>query len=966
MAPTRTDKSEDLDSDLTGDGDGASLLARRCFCFISELLRFTWSGAVHSTNRRDFAWNYISGTIPREIGDIPTLKLLVLMVNLVLNLDLAVEWKPDIGSLPDELGYLGSLSQLAVDQNYISGPLPKSFANLSNVLYFHMNNNSISGQIPPELYKLPKLIGLLLDNNKLSGQLDNNNLERNVIPSSYANISKLLKLSLRNCNLSGIIPDLSGVPGLLYVDLSSNYLVGSIPTRKLNSGITTIDLSYNQLKGSIPSNFSSLSHLQRLSLRNNFLDGQRGPPLTLAGRRTLAQIGQGPPRRRPRRPWVRPTRPSKALGEIGKAIDGLTRGGDDEDQVALAQIWPWARPQWPSATTGRSQRPHPGPLRLMARAPSPNLGEGSTAGEGQRDFQYNALSDIGGTLNPPQSVTIRLQGNPVCRRPDISNLATFCGPVTGDTDHQNSANSSNSCPLQSCPGNYEYVSISPNICHCAAPLGVNMRLKTPSISEFTQYIDEFPYYIASNLDLELYQVVIESYQWKEGPRLELGLELFPRYSDSSGPPAYFNSSEVQQLINIIASFSISRNDLFGPYDLLNFTLGNYRHGGSGLSKGVLAAIILGTIFSVAFISMIIAFLIYMKHPRNRNQHVRKQADHKMLMKVEGIKIFTFAELEKATNCFDSTVQIGQGGYGKVYKGVLDDGTVVAIKRAQQGSLQGSQEFYTEIEILTGYTIAIWSHLLDAAMNRASSKIAWIQAPLMLVYEFMPNGSLHDHLSARCRSPLSFTMRLRIALGSAKGILYLHTEADPPIIHRDIKANNILLDSKFNAKVSDFGISKLAPLLDGSGYETAHVSTTVKGTPGYLDPIYFMSRQLTEKSDVYSIGIVFLELLTGMRPICRGAHIVSEVLQACASGSMLSITDRSMGSCPSECVQGFMALALKCCEHETRARPTMLEVVRELENLFFSLPEPDAIASESDFSGLGNVTGDEPICVDEFP
>ncbi|XP_039066794.1 probable LRR receptor-like serine/threonine-protein kinase At5g37450 [Hibiscus syriacus] len=180
---------------------------------------------------------------------------------------------------------------------------------------------------------------------------------------------------------------------------------------------------------------------------------------------------------------------------------------------------------------------------------------------------------------------------------------------------------------------------------------------------------------------------------------------------------------------------------------------------------------------------------------------------------------------------------------------------------------------------------------------------------MLVYEFMPNGSLHDLQSDRYRHTLSFPMRLRIALGSAKGTLYLHNEANSPIIHRDIRASNILLDFKFTPKVSDFGISRLAPLPEAEG-ASALVSTLVKGTPGYLDPEYFLTHKLTNKSDVYSLGIVFLELLTGMLPISHGRNIVR--------------------------VYCFIKMIIKCCLDDPKQRPTMLEVVREL-NSYVAVP-----------------------------
>ncbi|KAJ0087846.1 hypothetical protein Patl1_31585 [Pistacia atlantica] len=224
----------------------------------------------------NFMWNNLTGSIPKEIGNLITLKLLLLSGNQIS------------GPIPDELGSLSNVTILNLDSNNISGPLPKTFANMTSARHFHLNNNSISGQIPPELSALPQLLHFLLDNNNLSGylpqefsrmpnlrilQFDNNNFEGTEIPNSYKNMPKLVKLSLRNCRLQGTIPDFSSVPNLLYLDLSSNQLTGSIPTNKLANNITTIDLSNNMLIGPIPSNFSGFTFLQRLSLENNNLSG---------------------------------------------------------------------------------------------------------------------------------------------------------------------------------------------------------------------------------------------------------------------------------------------------------------------------------------------------------------------------------------------------------------------------------------------------------------------------------------------------------------------------------------------------------------------------------------------------------------------------------------------------------------------------------------------------------------------
>ncbi|KAF5737306.1 putative LRR receptor-like serine/threonine-protein kinase [Tripterygium wilfordii] len=504
------------------------------------------------------------------------------------------------------------------------------------------------------------------------------------------------------------------------------------------------------------------------------------------------------------------------------------------------------------------------------------------------------------------------------------------------------------CLPQSCPisDNFEYVPASPVDCFCAAPFGIGLRLRSPSISHFPPYIDDFMKYITSNLQLFPYQLAIDSYSWENGPRLRMFLKIFPPYSNTSH---LFNDSEIQRISTYMATFLLPRNDTFGPYDLLNFTfLGPYEKfdleplKSAGLSKGALIGIVIGSFSGGVAIFLVIAVLFRKSHARHQNKTSRKQKFSKIPFRTGNIKEFDFKELELATGNFSITTQIGQGGYGKVYRGTVADGTVVAIKRAQQLSLHGQKEFFTEIEFLSRLHHRNLVSLVGYCHEEDEQ---------MLVYEFMPNGSLHDILSGRFKKTLNFAMRLHIAMGSAKGILYLHTEADPPIIHRDIKATNILLDLKFNAKVSDFGISRLSPVQDTLG-ASAQISTAVKGTPGYVDPEYFLSHKLTQKSDVYSLGVVFLELLTGMKPISHGRNLVREVCTACQSGMMFSIIDGNMGPYPSECVKKFMALALKCCEDETDARPSMLEAVRELENISSMLPESDTIPSDSDTTTSG--------------
>ncbi|XP_065634846.1 probable LRR receptor-like serine/threonine-protein kinase At1g06840 isoform X1 [Quercus suber] len=805
-------------------------------------------GCLSNLKILDFMWNNISGSIPKEIGSITSLELLLLNGNQLT------------GPLPEQLGYLPNLDRIQIDQNQISGPLPKSFANLNKTKHFHMNNNLISGQIPPELSRLPSLAHFLLDNNNLSGylpeeffklpnlqilQLDNNNFSGTTIPANYSKMSKLLKLSLRNCNLQGPIPDFSQIPNLLYLDLSSNQLNGTIPPDRFSENITTILLSDNRLTGAIPSNFSvlDLHDLQRLSIANNLLSGS-----------------------------------------------------------VSSFIW-----------ENRALR---GMEKLTV------------------ELQNNKLSNITfmGAAYLPPNVTVWLQGNPLC---SDSKLAQLCLSQPKDNNNsQSSTNYNSMCLAQACLPPYEFSPTSPVDCFCASPLFVIYRLKSPGFSDFRRYRHTFEKFLTSTLNLFHYQLYIDSFVWEEGPRLRMQLKFFPVY-DAESRTHVFNRSEIQRIFDMFTSWKINNFDIFGPYEIISFSLlGFYKDDGasspsSGLSKCALAGLVLGTIAGAVTLSAVVIRLIMRMHVGNYHSLSRRHHSSTCSIKIVGLKDFTYREMAVATNNFDKSTQVGEGGYGKVYKGILADGTVVAIKRAKEGSLQGVKEFLTEIEFLSRLHHQNLVSLIGYCDEEGEQ---------MLIYEFMSNGTLRDHLSAKCKEPLSFAMRLRIALGSAKGILYLHTEANPPIFHRDIKASNILLDSKYMAKVADFGLSRLAPVLDIEGTVPAHVSTIVKGTPGYLDPEYILTRRLTDKSDVYSLGVVFLELLTGKQPISHGKNIVREVNVECKSGMIFSAIDGRMGSYPPKCVVKFLNLALKCCEDETDARPSMAEVDRELESIWHMMPD----------------------------
>ncbi|KAK2431611.1 putative serine/threonine-protein kinase pbl23 [Trifolium repens] len=290
------------------------------------------------------------------------------------------------------------------------------------------------------------------------------------------------------------------------------------------------------------------------------------------------------------------------------------------------------------------------------------------------------------------------------------------------------------------------------------------------------------------------------------------------------------------------------------------------------------------------------------------------------------KIFTYHELCVATKNFHVHNMVGEGGFGRVYKGRIKnmDNKVVAVKKLNKNGFQGSREFLAEVMILSFLHHNNLVNLVGYC-SEGDQRI--------LVYEYMANGSLEDHLFELPpgKKPLDWHTRMKIAEGAARGLEYLHAEASPPVIYRDFKASNILLDENFNPKLSDFGLAKLGPTGDKT-----HVSTRVMGTYGYCAPEYASTGQLTTKSDVYSFGVVFLEMITGRRVLDYSRPPEEENLVVWAlpllknKRKYTSLVDPLLkGNYPMRGLYQALAIASMCLLEDATARPLIGDVVTAL-------------------------------------
>ncbi|KAG4204565.1 hypothetical protein ERO13_A04G052400v2 [Gossypium hirsutum] len=392
------------------------------------------------------------------------------------------------------------------------------------------------------------------------------------------------------------------------------------------------------------------------------------------------------------------------------------------------------------------------------------------------------------------------------------------------------------------------------------------------------------------------------------------------YNNLSGPVPKFPARTFNIVGNPLICGSSSTEVCSGSVnaDPLSFSLGS----SNGEQKSNKLAIALGISLSFATLILLSFALLWHRNKRKRLTILNiSDKQEEGLISLGNLRNFTFRELQLATDNFSSKNILGTGGFGNVYKGKLGDDTLVAVKRLKDltGSF-GESQFRTELEMIS---LAVHRNLLRLIGYCATSN------ERLLVYPYMSNGSVASRL--RGKPALDWNTRKRIAIGAARGLLYLHEQCDPKIIHRDVKAANVLLDDYCEAIVGDFGLAKLLDHAD------SHVTTAVRGTVGHIAPEYLSTGQSSEKTDVFGFGILLIELITGMRALELGKTVSQK-------GAMLEwvkkiqkekkeevLVDRELGNDYDRIEVGEMLqVALLCTQYLPAHRPKMSEVVRMLE------------------------------------
>lgn len=832
----------------------------------------------------DLSENQFGGEIPSEISNCKSLYALNLWGN---------RFK---GKIPSSLGSVSTLGALILGKNNFSRDLPESLLNCTNLTFLDLSKNSLGGDIPPIFGRFSQLMFLVLHTNAFTGGINS---------SGILKLPNISRLDLSYNNFSGPLPvEISNISTMQYLVLAYNQFSGRIPPEYGNlKSLQVLDISFNSLTGKIPSTFGNLKSLLWLMLANNSLSGQI--PRELGNCNSLL--------------WL-----NLANNHFNGSIpQELTKIGANPTPTFLMN-----RNSGPLI-------PGSGECLVMKRWIPANYPPFS--------FVYILL-----TRRSCRSIWDRiLKGYglfPVCkpgtnvRTLQISGYLQLSGNQFSGEVPQHIGRMQNfsmfhfsgnrfSGALPSEIGNLPLVvlNVSQNGFSGAIPSEIgNLKCLQNLDLSYNNFSGTFPTSL-NNLN-ELSKFNVSYNPLISGVIPSTGqLATFDKYSFLGDPllhlPSFLNNSPIPPSSKngaaLIKNKGILRHSTFFIFLILVFVF---------LICGAFTILVCTLIRGPEETQR---YLL-----RNRLRQYGSSSSSSSISSPwlsDSIKVnktsFTHADILKATANFSEDNIIGTGGFGTVYRGILPDGRQVAVKKQQREGSEGEREFRAEMEVFCGDS-AIWPHpnlvTLYGWCLDGSQKI--------LIYEYMEGGSLEDLISDQ--SKLNWRRRIAIAIDVARALVFLHHECYPAIVHRDVKASNILLDKNGKATVTDFGLARIVDTVD------SHVSTIVAGTVGYVAPEYSQTWQATTKGDVYSFGVLAMELATGRRAVDGGEEcLVEQVRRVTGNGQLASeSSDQSLLSTLIVQLEGnegkeemceLLRIGLKCTAETPQLRPNMKEVLSML-------------------------------------
>ncbi|XP_010905353.1 receptor kinase-like protein Xa21 [Elaeis guineensis] len=893
----------------------------------------------------DLSSNGLAGGIPPLLGRIEALSVLALASNSLT------------GIIPPSVGALSSLTYLDLSRNSLDGELPPSFTNLSHLVVLDLSANNLQGHLPEDLGRLTSLQFFQISVNKISG----------TIPLSIYNISSLQTLNAVDNHLSGTLsPDIgNALPNLQQLHLVGNQLEGPIPISLANaSGLHVIDLSRNKFSGGIPANLGSLQDLSWLSLGRNMLKAREANDWAFISSLTnCSQLG--------------------FLGLTDNDLSGTL-------PISIANL----STQLYSLTMGQN--------RIHGTVPP---GIENLVNLNLLELQQNVLSgsipDSVGRLRKLDALVLFSNNFSGAIPTSIGNLTQLSelyldgndlqGGIPGSLGNCQSLNTIDLSGNQlsgSIPGEVlslsslsYYLGLSSNFLYGLLPASVGklINLQTLNISN-NRLSGEIPTTIGDCLELEylylggnFFQGFIPSSLGNLKGIIVLDLSL----NNLSGPfPDFLADLHYLQHLNI--SFNdldgeVPKEGVFNNASAISI-LGNDKLCGgisdlhlpacpsqtSKKKKSLVLKIIVPIICGILSLILLSSLLItsYLKRNSKKSSYSTPSMD--LLKKV------SYTELRKATNDFSCSNLIGKGTFGSVYRGILGDDETVAIKVLNL-QLQGAfKTFKAECEALRN----IRHRNLVKIITTCASVDSRGNDFRALVFQFMPNGSLEKWLHARSDEKfhlkkLSLIERLNIAIDVAAALNYLHNHCEVPIIHCDLKPSNILLDDSMTAHMGDFGLARFLPeSTDKSSRDPSSTMTfAVKGSIGYIAPEQGMGGQVSVQSDVYSYGILMLEIFTGKRPtddmfkdgltlqkfvedeFSKGYQvtmIVDPSLFSQESEEMLHVNQGGRQACEriERCLIAVLAIGLSCAKESPGERMEIKDAMTHLQAIKTLLPMPN--------------------------